>query len=61
MELLFPALITLLIGLIKSSLTVDVFGEVVPVTDTPVPTYGELESSLSYPNVLCYDNNMFHR
>lgn len=61
MELFVPAVIVLLIGAIKSSLTVDVFSEEVPASDAPVPTFGELAGNISYPNVLCYDNNMFQR
>lgn len=32
-----------------------------PVDDTPVPTYETLQTYAVYPNVLCYDDNLFMR
>lgn len=60
-ELLVPALIILLIGSIKSSLTVLEIPEGVVATDTPVVTYESMQNVATFPNVLCYDNNMFLR
>lgn len=50
-----------LIGAIKSAVEVEVYPDAVPILDTPVPVYAELENQVSYPNVLCFDNNMFLR
>lgn len=60
-ELLVPALIILLIGTIKSSLTVEEIPEGLVTTDTPIVTYESMQNVSAYPNVLCYDNNMFLR
>lgn len=60
-ELLVPAIVMALIGLIKEALTVNVFPEHVPLTDSPVVTYDIMQDTAVYPNVLCYDNNMFLR
>lgn len=60
-ELLVPAIVMALIGLIKEAITVDVFPAFVPVTDSPVVTYDIMQDTAVYPNVLCYDNNMFLR
>lgn len=60
-ELIVPALIILLIGAIKNSLTVDLIPEGFVLTDTPVATYESMQNVATFPNVLCYDNNMFLR
>lgn len=61
LELLCPAVIVLLIGSIKNAITTVVTEEGVPVSDTPVATYGAIQNSSTFPNVLCYDNNMLMR
>lgn len=60
-ELAVPALFLYLLGLIKSDSPPSRFPGDVPLSDTPVPTYGDLQTFASHPNVLCYDNNMFFR
>ena len=61
LELLCPAVIMLLIGSIKNTITPEVTEAAIPSSDTPVPTYGSLQNIATFPNVLCYDNNMFMR
>lgn len=62
LELLCPAVIMLLIGAIKNIITPVINEAVMPSSDTPVPTYGSLQNvTTTFPNVLCYDNNMFMR
>lgn len=61
LELLCPAVIMLLIGSIKTVIISEVTEERMPTTDTPVPTYESMQSVPTFPNVLCYDNNMFMR
>ncbi|CAM9937825.1 unnamed protein product, partial [Ectocarpus fasciculatus] len=51
----------LLIGVIKGSLNPEELDAGVPATDTPVVTYEALQNTTLSPNVLCYDNNVFHR
>ena len=51
----------LLIGALKGDLDLEVFDEVIPTSDTPVMTYDALQNTTTFPNVLCYDNNMFLR
>ena len=60
-ELLVPAIIMLLIGSIKNSLTTEKLGAATPTTDSPVITYEAMQSVNAFPNVVCYDNNMFMR
>ncbi|CAM9405596.1 unnamed protein product, partial [Scytosiphon promiscuus] len=60
-ELFVPALIILLIGSIKSSIESEELPAGIPVADTPVVTYGSMQNLTTFPNVLCYDNNMFMR
>lgn len=60
-ELLVPAIIMLLIGSIKNAITVEVFDAGIPSTDSPVVTYDLMQNLTTFPNVLCYDNNMFMR
>lgn len=61
LELLCPAVIMLLIGTIKTAITSEVTEAGMPATDTPVPTYESMQGMPNFPNVLCYDNNMFMR
>lgn len=61
LELLCPAVIMLLIGTIKNTITPVINEAALPSSDTPVPTYGSLQNVATFPNVLCYDNNMFMR
>lgn len=56
-----PALIILMVGSIKNSITTSVMEEYIPTGDTPVATYEAMQNASSFPNVLCYDNNMFMR
>lgn len=60
-ELAVPALFLYLLGLIKGTSKPERFGGDVPLADTPVPTYDDLQTFASHPNVLCYDNNLFFR
>lgn len=60
-ELVVPALIILLIGSIKSTLNVEEIAEGIVTTDTPVATFESMQDVATFPNVLCYDNNMFLR
>lgn len=60
-ELLVPAIIMLLIGSLKNGLTTEELDAATPITDTPVVTYEAMQSVDTFPNVLCYDNNMFMR
>lgn len=60
MELLVPAVIMLLLGGINS-LTTEELEAGTPTTDTPIVTYEAIQSMDTFPNVLCYDNNMFMR
>lgn len=32
-----------------------------PTVDTPLATYADMQNQTTFPNVLCYDNNMFLR
>lgn len=56
-----PALFLFMLGRIKDSSEPERFEGDIPLTDTPVPTYQDLETFASHPNVLCYDNNLFFR
>lgn len=56
-----PALFLWFLGKIKGTSDPEVYGGDVPVSDTPVPTYGDLQTFALHPNVLCYDNNLFFR
>lgn len=51
----------LLIGTIKSTISSVITEEAIPATDTPIPTYEVMQNVSTFPNVLCYDNNMFMR
>lgn len=51
----------LLIGSIKTTIPSVITEEAVPATDTPVVTYEAMQNVSTFPNVLCYDNNMFMR
>ena len=59
--MLCPAVIMLLIGSIKSTISSVITEEAVPDTDTPIVTYEVMQNATAFPNVLCYDNNMFIR
>ena len=61
LELALPGVIMLLIGVIKNGITVDTFEEAIPTSDTPVMTYDAYQNTTTFPNVLCYDNNIFMR
>lgn len=61
LELAVPALFIYLLGLIKGTDKPERYEGGIPVIDTPVPTYEELQVFASHPNVLCYDNNLFFR
>ena len=50
-----------LLGLIKGDYKPKRYEGDIPLADTPVPTYQDLEVFASHPNVLCYDNNIFFR
>lgn len=50
-----------LIGTIKGSIDVDVFLEEIPTSDTPLMTYDAYQNTTTFPNMLCYDNNIFMR
>lgn len=60
-ELAVPALFLYLLGWIKGDYKPDRFSGDIPLNDTPLPTYGDLQTFASHPNVLCYDNNLFFR
>lgn len=60
-ELIVPAVVIALVGGIKSAIDVDVFPQFIPTTDSPVTSYDVMEANAVYPNVLCYDYNMFLR
>lgn len=61
LELAVPAVIILLLGTIKSVIDVERKEESIPEMDAPVFTYAAIQDTISYPYVLCYDNNMFLR
>lgn len=60
-ELAVPALFLYLLGIIKGDYKPERFPGDIPLGDTPVPTYDDLQTFASHPNVLCYDNNLFFR
>lgn len=60
-ELAVPALFLFLMGLIKDDFNPESYPGDIPLADTPVPTYADLQTFASHPNVLCYDNNLFFR
>lgn len=60
-ELAVPALFLYLMGLIKGDQEPTRYGGDIPFADTPVPTFEDLQTFASHPNVLCYDNNIFFR
>ena len=60
-ELLVPALIMLAIGGIKSGINPKELDASTPIADTPIVTYEAMQNVSTFPNVLCYDNNMFMR
>ncbi len=60
-ELLVPALIILGIGSIKRGIKTETLDASSPITDTPVVTYEAMQNASTFPNVLCYDDNMFMR
>ena len=61
LELALPAVIMALIGVIKGSIDVDVFLEAIPASDAPLMTYDAYQNTTTFPNLLCYDNNIFMR
>ncbi|CAB1102001.1 unnamed protein product [Ectocarpus sp. CCAP 1310/34] len=60
-ELAVPALFLYLMGLIKGDSEPTRYEGDIPFADTPVPTFEDLQTFASHPNVLCYDNNIFFR
>lgn len=60
-EIVMPGVIMLVIGAMKSYIDVDKFEASIPVADVPVVPYEVLQDMASYPNVMCYDNNLFYR
>lgn len=60
-ELGVPALFLFTLGRIKGSTKPTRYPGDIPLTDTPVPSYDNLQTFASHPNVLCYDNNLFFR
>ena len=60
-ELAVPALFLFFLGRIKGNSEPKRFEGDIPLADTPVPTYQDLETFASHPNVLCNDDNIFFR
>ena len=50
-----------LVSAVKDLIEVEEFESYIPAADVPVVPYEVIQETASYPNVLCYDNNVFYR
>ena len=50
-----------LVSAVKGLIEVEDFEAYIPAADVPVVPYEVIQETESYPNVLCYDNNVFYR